>query len=594
MAETPERSGSGAISPIPLVEQQEALRYFRAKGLEIGFSWLDVWQEEHARSFTVAKAMTRDLLEDIRAAVDAAIAEGQTPDEFRKGLRPILEAKGWWGRKTMIDPLTAERKNVQLGSPRRLGVIYRANMRTAYQAGRWERIERQKKAFPILVYKSVKDGREREEHGAWHNTALLVDHDWWETHYPPCDWECRCTAVAMNARQLARRGLTLTTSPIAFPPRLWTNKRTGEVHSIERGIGAGWSYNVGKAHLAGLAPPPIGAGFGGADIAAAASPIARFLAAFGIGEDSAGRVFTDRGGWPLAISAAWFRDAAGRLALPPPDRRGQLDQAAETIAEPDEIRWVWIRGESGGAMLFRRYLRLAGTRVASVVDVGRAGWRFRIARGGELAALRNGAIAWSAERAAIAAYNPHQPRDQRGRWRDTSHAASVCVLAAPLTEGERAAIRTYTGDGFAAINGYLRGHDDDGDYSLSFDEADDAAAHLDSAIAKSRLASDMRLYRGVPAAEVYGLQLRKGDEFGDPGFTSTSKSWIEADRFAQSRGDGGVLFIIHAKAGTPALDVTRESSVGTGEYEVLFSRGQQWKVRDFDEGGTRIDIEPAE
>ena len=43
---------------------------------------------EHARVFTVAKAMARDVLEDIRAAVDDAIANGTTLDTFKKTLRP--------------------------------------------------------------------------------------------------------------------------------------------------------------------------------------------------------------------------------------------------------------------------------------------------------------------------------------------------------------------------------------------------------------------------------------------------------------------------------------------------------------------------
>jgi uncharacterized protein with gpF-like domain len=103
--------------PLPIVEPKEALQFFRQKGLTPSFAWQDVWQEEHVRSFTVAKAMSRDVLEDIRGEVDKAIANGTTLEDFRRDLRPMLERKGWWGRKAMTDPQTGERKIVQLGSP---------------------------------------------------------------------------------------------------------------------------------------------------------------------------------------------------------------------------------------------------------------------------------------------------------------------------------------------------------------------------------------------------------------------------------------------------------------------------------------------
>ena len=35
----------------------DAIEYFRQKGYAIGFSWEDVWQEEHQAAVTVAKAM---------------------------------------------------------------------------------------------------------------------------------------------------------------------------------------------------------------------------------------------------------------------------------------------------------------------------------------------------------------------------------------------------------------------------------------------------------------------------------------------------------------------------------------------------------
>lgn len=363
----------------PVLKPLEALRFFRAKGFTFGFAWQDVWQEEHARAFTVAKAMRRDILEDIRAAVDKAIDEGQSLQQFQKDLRPILEAKGWWGRKSMLDPLTGEQKAVQLGSPNRLKTIFQTNMRTSHAAGRWERIERQKKVFPFLEYRSVMDGRERQQHHDWHGTLLPVDHVWWDTHYPPCGWKCRCNAVPRNQRMMDARGLEVTKDPISFPKREWVNKRTGEVHRIEEGIDPGFSYNVGKAALDPLTPAPIDPD-GEEQIGAAALPASHlhalmpFFALFALNVPSAirrGRVFTDAAGWQLAISGGWFRDAAGRISMPPEKRLRHLSAAAKAITDPQEIRWRWVTAADGSSMLMRRYVG-----DEAVVDIGRAGWRF--------------------------------------------------------------------------------------------------------------------------------------------------------------------------------------------------------------------------
>ena len=45
---------------------KEALDYIKNKNLKVGFSYKDVWNEEHATAFTVAKAMQIDVLSDLK------------------------------------------------------------------------------------------------------------------------------------------------------------------------------------------------------------------------------------------------------------------------------------------------------------------------------------------------------------------------------------------------------------------------------------------------------------------------------------------------------------------------------------------------
>lgn len=238
--------------PVP----KEALEYFRSKGVKIGFSYEDVWQAEHARVFTVAKAMRIDILEDIRAAVDRALAEGKTLRDFEKELTPLLQQKGWWGRKKMEDPLTGEVSQVQLGSPRRLRKIYDTNLRTAHAAGQWERIWRNRKTHPFLLYSLGPSREHRPEHVSWAGLVLPVEDPWWQTHFPPNGWGCKCRVTPISRRQFERlqaegaplrdgsRRPIMTEAP-TDELQEFVSVRTGEAIEVPAGIDPGWDYNPG-------------------------------------------------------------------------------------------------------------------------------------------------------------------------------------------------------------------------------------------------------------------------------------------------------------------------------------------------------------
>ena len=172
----------------PGPEPEEALRYFREKGLKPAFEFRDVGPEEHAHAFTVAKAMELDLLADVKAEVSRYLADGRTLEQFRRDIEPLLRKRGWWDRKKVVDQRTGKEREVQLGSPWRLRVIYRSNLRAARAAGQWERIQRTRKTHPYLRYALGSSREHREEHVAWAGTLLPVEDDWWHDHFPPNGW----------------------------------------------------------------------------------------------------------------------------------------------------------------------------------------------------------------------------------------------------------------------------------------------------------------------------------------------------------------------------------------------------------------------
>lgn len=246
-AATPAGFALGAVKP------EDAIAVFQQRRLlRPSFRWQEVWHEEHTRSFAVAGVMRLDILADIRGAVQKVVEEGGDLAAFSAELKGTLIRKGWWGNLEITDPATGELRKTRFNDAR-LRLIFDVNMRQSHAAGRWQRIQRGR--MPYIVYRTMRDERVRASHKPWDNVVLLKDHPWWDTHFPPCGWRCRCTAFATDEAGLAQlrrsapAGSPVKTEP---PPTTWVeffNKSTGKVERVPRGIDPGFAYNPGKAHL---------------------------------------------------------------------------------------------------------------------------------------------------------------------------------------------------------------------------------------------------------------------------------------------------------------------------------------------------------
>ena len=222
----------------------DALAFFRQKGYRINFDLQDMRAQENQAAFTVAKVMQLDLLADIRTFVDAAIADGTTLAQFRKLLTPRLQDAGWWGRKVMTDPDTGEIRPVQLGSPRRLEIIYDTNLATAYSEGQWERIQRGKTLFPFLEYLHTSSNHPDPTHLTYVGFVGPVDDPFWQAHMPVRKWNCKCQVVQHNQRSLDREGLAVTQAPPEVMRQV-VNRRTGEIMDVPAGVDPEFNYPPG-------------------------------------------------------------------------------------------------------------------------------------------------------------------------------------------------------------------------------------------------------------------------------------------------------------------------------------------------------------
>jgi SPP1 gp7 family putative phage head morphogenesis protein len=250
MAEVP-------IRTVITLPPEDTVRAFDAREeLRTTVKWSEMLHGEHSRAFTVAKVAKLDLLEDIRTSLADVIHNGGTFEQWQANLVPTLEKAGWWGRVEDRE-LTGTSQPVFVG-PRRLRTIYDTNLRMSRAAGQWARIQESKARSPYLRYSAVMDTRTRPLHRQWHGTILPVDHEWWDTHFPPCGWNCRCTVQQLSDRDLRNMGWSVSKAPPPSGPGkpFWPAGASKPV-LVPAGIDPGFDYNPGKTSMAPIAAKAV-------------------------------------------------------------------------------------------------------------------------------------------------------------------------------------------------------------------------------------------------------------------------------------------------------------------------------------------------
>lgn len=375
---------------LPFSEQNA---FFRRKLNLPTNGWTDVYQAEHDWAFVVAGANRDALVADFRRAVDKAIADGGTLEDFRRDFDRIVATHGW---------------SYNGGRGWRSRVIYETNLRSSYQAGRLAQL--QAGGWPYWQYEhSDAVENPRPQHLAWDAMVLRADDPFWNTHYPPNGWGCRCTVRPRSEGDLKRLGLSVQEAPEI----VWETREIGarspqgpRTVRVPEGIDPGFAYTPGRSRLISAIPPeradvagsagglglpnrkapgdlPAPRPFDAARLLPAGLPeedyARRYLAEFGATLDQPA-IFTDVVGERLVVGKELFTSATGDLKVTKRGREQYLPLLAETLRQPDEV-WVrleWLHGAQR-AVVRRRYVAryaVEGQDVPAlaVFEIGEDGW----------------------------------------------------------------------------------------------------------------------------------------------------------------------------------------------------------------------------
>jgi len=176
------------------VQPEDAIAWFEGKRKLLSKpAWLALTAAARKRAFTVAWATSAQVLSDIKASLDKALAEGTSFKDWKKDLR----AK------------TADRWTT---GDAHLETVFRNNLQSAYNAGR---------------HRAAKDPLTLKLRPFWKLTVLLddrtsayckplasppvilpADDPWWDSNYPPRHHRCRASVLTLTKRAAEREGVS--------------------------------------------------------------------------------------------------------------------------------------------------------------------------------------------------------------------------------------------------------------------------------------------------------------------------------------------------------------------------------------------------
>lgn len=195
-----------SLEPLP---PEEALNFWKDKILLTPFEFYELVEEKRIHAFTVAKLYTVDELNAVHKALQKALSEGITLKEFKNQVSDIITR------------------------PWHTEVVFRTNIQTAYQVGRYRQMMRVSKRFPLWMYDAVNDSRTRPTHAMMDGKIYPANHPFWEKWFPPNGFNCRCSVIPLREKDVPPERISTDIPPQEPDPGFGTNPGKDYFGSLE-------------------------------------------------------------------------------------------------------------------------------------------------------------------------------------------------------------------------------------------------------------------------------------------------------------------------------------------------------------------------
>ena len=167
--------------PVPY---EEAARIVAEKQIMSKAAFDTLCDELKARAFTVAGLEDLRMVQEIRDAI-AEIPMGAAWEDVKKQVADKLEQGGF----------------SEKAADHRALLLLRHHCFAVYAQENWRELQEMKDAFPYWKYLSAGDEKVRSSHAALNGLILPADDPFWNDHFPPWEWNCRCQVVGVTKEE---------------------------------------------------------------------------------------------------------------------------------------------------------------------------------------------------------------------------------------------------------------------------------------------------------------------------------------------------------------------------------------------------------
>lgn len=164
---------------------KEAIDAFRKKVIVTSGEWDKLDAKAKQKAFRVAGVAQLDLVSDVWTAIDRAIRDGTTLEDFKRAIGDRVR-RAWGG---------------SVDAPgHRLDTIFRTNVQSAYSAGRWAQLtdDDVMESHPVWTFDAVLDDATTDVCEDCDGTTLDAGASWWDSHNPPLHFSCRSGIIPMT------------------------------------------------------------------------------------------------------------------------------------------------------------------------------------------------------------------------------------------------------------------------------------------------------------------------------------------------------------------------------------------------------------
>ena len=215
------------LEPAPF---SEAVAYWLDK-IKVGpKDFAELSDRGKAIAFAVSRIAKGDELDTVYRLLHEALIHGTTFEDFQAGAGDIFTRRGWSG-----------------GSAWKVESIFRTNIQSAYNAGQYQVLDRNRDMFPYWQYSAILDSRTSDFCRYMNGRVFPADSPVWSSSFPPNHFSCRSTVIGLTPEDIRDRGLVVESdNPLGKQVTIADGEET---RTVELNPDKGFRANVGEVWL---------------------------------------------------------------------------------------------------------------------------------------------------------------------------------------------------------------------------------------------------------------------------------------------------------------------------------------------------------